>query len=231
MGLWDSFTGSAGKKQAAATLAANNATAQSGYDANKNYLSQVYNAATSKLQPYAEQGQKASSAYGNLLGLNGAEAQGQARQGYEGWNPYLEQGMNLATKAVARRMNAGGNYNSGLNALAQNRATAELGSQDFYNYNDRLQGQGQQGMGAAGVMAGLDTGYGQAQVANQNMLSGQMMGNQNQYSNDYNQANGALWNNLMGLAGLGISGYSAYKGNTKPQQQTQPQGNNFWGYL
>ena len=51
MGLWDSFTGSAGKKQAAATLAANNATAQGGYDANKGYLAQGYNAATSKLQP------------------------------------------------------------------------------------------------------------------------------------------------------------------------------------
>ena len=81
MGLLETFTGSTGKKQAADTLAKNNATAQSGYDANKGYLSQGYGSATGRYQPYAAQGRTANATYGNMLGLGGADAQVDVEQG------------------------------------------------------------------------------------------------------------------------------------------------------
>lgn len=211
---WNWFTGAdKAKKQANETAAANTGYINSGLDKQLGYYGGAKDAATGYMQPYAEQGQKASSAYGNLLGLNGPEAQGQARQGYQGWNPYLEQGMNSATRAVTRRMNASGNYNSGLNLLAQNRATAELGSQDFYNYNDRLQGEGQLGYGAASGLAGNEWNYANAAGNAQAGATQGLVGNNTQLGNALSAANISPMNFLMQNAQMAINAMTGGKAN------------------
>ena len=199
MGLWDTFTGKTGKKQAAATLAANNATAQEGFGANQGYAQEGYGSATKRLDPYSQQGRTAGTARMNLLGLNGGDAQQGARTAYEGWNPYLSGDMDDASRAVDRRYAAMGQGSGGLGALARDRVVRQMGSQNFRDYDDRLAGLGGQGFQADGALAGIDTGYAQSRMGNQNMLSGQKMGNQNAYSQAYTQADTAGLQNMIGL--------------------------------
>jgi|JI10StandDraft_1071094.scaffolds.fasta_scaffold73273_2 hypothetical protein len=199
MGLLETFTGSTGKKQAADTLAKNNATAQSGYDANKGYLSQGYGSATGRYQPYAAQGRTANATYGNMLGLGGADAQRGALQGFEQFNPYREAATQRLMQMGDRRAAATGQFGGGLNALARARVADDGMNRDYTDYMNRLQGLGGQGMQADSALAGLDMGYAGAQVGNQNMLSGNLMGNQSAYSNAYTQADTAGLQNWIGL--------------------------------
>jgi len=204
MGLLDTFTGSTGKKQAAATLAQNNATAKSGFDANQGYLSQGYGSATGRYQPYAAQGRTANATYGNMLGLGGADAQRGAMQGFEQFNPYREASTQRLMQMGDRRAAATGQFSGGLNALARARVADDGQMRDYTDYMNRLQGLGGQGMQADSALAGLDMGYAGAQVGNQNMLSGNLMGNQSAYSNAYTQADTAGLTNIFGLSAIGL---------------------------
>lgn len=121
--------------------------------------------------------------------------------------------MNSATRAVTRRMNASGNYNSGLNFLAQNRATAELGSQDFYNYNDRLQGEGQLGYGAASGLAGNEWNYANAAGNAQAGATQGLVGNNTQLGNALSAANISPMNFLMQNAQMAINAMTGGKAN------------------
>lgn len=204
MSIFGAFTGSDAKKGALATKQANDATANAGYAANQGYLDQGHASATGRMQPFAQQGQQANQQYGNLLGLHGSAAQVQARQAYQGWNPYLQGDMDASARSISRRANASGSFNSGLNMLAQHRAGMEIGSRDFGAYADRLGGQGQMGYGAAGTMAGMDMGRAQGQIGNRNMLSGHLMGNEGAYNQQYQQANTAGLTNIFGLSAMGL---------------------------
>ena len=202
MSWWGAFSGSDGKKQAGATLAYKREQGQAGYDANKGYAQGGYASATGRYDPYAAAGRQGQEAYTNLLGLNGADARRNALAMYQGSNPYLAGDMDAATQAVARRAAAQGQggYN-GLASLAQDRATREMGSQDYNNYLARLQGLGQQGVGVAGAQAGLDMQNAGNLIGIENAYRNGNMNAQSEYANMYNQANTAGMQNWLGLAG------------------------------
>ena len=241
---WDWFTGAGrARREATETAATNRGYINEGLGNQLGHYGEARTAAAGHLQPYAQQGQQANTAYGNLLGLNGGAAQGQAQQGWRGWNPNLQNDMNLATSAVARRMNAGGSYNSGLNALAQQRATQELGSRDFYNYNDRLQGQAQQGYGAASGLAGNEWNYANAAGNAQAGATQGLVGNNTNLGNALSAANispmgAGLQTAHMIISALrgggGGGGYGGGNNNYSAGGSNQLQSSNYnngWGYF
>lgn len=207
MSLWGAFTGGDARRYATNAMTENRNQLNEGYRNNLGYQREGYQSAVNRLSPYEGYGRQGQQAYTNLLGLNGAGPQGQARGAYEGWNPYLQGGMDQATQAVARRAAASGQMNSGVNALAQDRVARQMGTQDFYNYSDRLQGLGQQGYGAANALAGLDTNNAANMIGIENATRSGNIQNMTNYFNAQSQANQGMLNNVMGLGGLAMQGF------------------------
>lgn len=206
MSAWGWFTGGdAAKKQANETAAANKGYISGGLEKQLGYMGEARDSGRSHLQPYATAGQQGQTAYSNILGLNGAAAQGQARQGYEGWNPYLGDQISAADKAISRQSAAQGQYGSGLNALARQRSAMGMGSQDFYNYNNHLQGLGQQGFQAAGAMAGNDWNYANGASAAQQGATQGYVNNNTQQGNALAAANISPLNFMMQNAKIAAS--------------------------
>lgn len=228
MGIVSDFLGKTGKKQALATQQYNLGQSQAGYDAKKGYVNTGYDTATGRLQPYEAQGRAGQTAYTNALGINGDAGRQSALGMYgRGNNPWLDESMGLAMRAGDRRAAAVGQYGagagpSGVNALARARVAAQMGGDDYNNWLARLQGVGQQGMGAAGAMANLDTGRAGALVNNEDAFRRGNMGIQNKYAQDYGQATTAGLNNVMGLAGAGMQIAQMAMG-------MPPMGTNFFG--
>jgi hypothetical protein len=210
MSLWGALTGSDAKKYAKQAYEQNQQQLGAGYDAMKGYYGQGYGDAKGYMQPFYQGGMQGFNQYQNLLGMNGAGAQGQAQQAYQGWNPYLSGDMDRAGQSVARGMATRGMTGSGMNLLAQQEATRRLGSQDFYNYNDRLQGLGQMGMQAGGQL-------GAYAMQNANNLSGAEqwfrgggIQNQTNYANAQAAAGQQGLGNLIGLGGLALGGLNTW---------------------
>lgn len=208
MSLWGAFTGSDARRYATDAYNRNSREMQTGYQNSLGYQNQGYQSAVNRLAPYEAAGRQGQTAYSNMLGLNGADAQRGARAGYEGWNPFLGNDLSMADKAISRRSASMGMMDSGLNALARNRAGIEMGSRDFYNYNDRLQGMGQQGFQAANMLAGYDQGNAQNLIGIENALRNGNVQNSTQFGNAQSAANQGFLNNVLGIAGLGIQAFA-----------------------
>lgn len=199
MGFLDTLLGKTGKKVAGETLAYNQGQATTGYDNSKNYLSTAYTTAKGRYQPYATAGNNAQTAYTDILGLNGADAQKSAVGNYQTYNPYLAATMDQQTEALDRRAAATGQYGSGLSALAKARAVDETASRNYTNYLAQLQGLGQQGLQANSAMAGLDTGYGTGLVGVEDAYRKALMSARSDYAKNYLAADTAGAQNLIGL--------------------------------
>lgn len=212
---WGWFTGeAAAKKQANETAAANTGFINQGLEKQINYLGGAREASRGYYQPYAQSGQQGQQAYTNLLGLNGHGAQQAAMGGYQGWNPYLSDQMSMADKAIARNSAASGQYGSGLNALARQRSAMGMGSQDFYAYNQHLQGLGQQGMQAANAMSGNEWNYANGASGAQAGATQGLVGNNTQLGNALSAARISPLNYMMQNANMAISAMTGRPGST-----------------
>jgi len=194
-------------------------------------------------QPYMDAGQSANTLYGNALGLNGLDAQKSFGANYAASDPFRDQNAQMATEQLMRSLNARGMSGSGYAAEAVARQNLARGSEDYQNYLTRLAGLQGQGLQTAGNIAQMRYGTGQqragvqsdyaANVANVygnkagasinrgNALAdlsygyGQQMANMRTgQANALAQNESTGWNNLMGLAGLGVQ---AYTGGIKPK--------------
>lgn len=159
MGLFDVFTGDAGKKAAnmgyrgqkegfleGDKLAGERLGAAE--TAGQGYLDQ----GIAPQQALAAQGQQGIDYYGNLLGLNGQEAASQAFQGSPGYQWQQEQGIEALNRAAnARGMLASGNNTQDILKYSQG-----LASQDYYNQLNAAQPYFGLGQGAA---SGIQGGY------------------------------------------------------------------------
>lgn len=246
MSLWGAFSGGDARRWAQDQRDSAMLQNRTGYNNNRGYQQAGYTSAVNRLTPYAQAGAQGQTAYNNLLGLNGAAAQGDARSAYSGWNPYLQGDMDAASQSVARRMAAQGMTNSGLNALAQQEATRRLGTQDFYNYNEALRGLGQQGYSASNVLAGLDTGNANNMIGIENQFRNAQNGANSTFYQQQNQANMAGLQNTIGLGATiaqlamgmpptamgSIGGNNALSYANGGSNQMQSAGyNNGWGYF
>lgn len=207
MSLLGAFTGSDARRYAQDAYNRNSQQMQQGYDRSMGYQGHGYQSAVNRLSPYEAAGRQGQQAYTNLLGMGGADAQRGARTAYEGFNPYLSNDLSMADKAIARRNASMGMMDSGMNALARNRAAMEMGTRDFNSYADRLQGLGQQGLGTANLLAGYDQSNAAQQIAIENALRSGNVQNSTQLGNALSAANQGGLNNMFGLAGLGLSAF------------------------
>ncbi len=203
---WDWFTG-AGKarQQANETAAQNKSSIQGGRSAELGYYGGARDAASSYLSPYASSGSSANALYAGALGAGGAQGKASAMGAYgQGMSPYLAGDMDAATQAVSRRSAAMGQLNSGMNALAQQRVTREMGTQDFNNWIAQLNQLSGRGQAAASGMAGNEWQYAQGAGGAERAATQGMVGNQTQLGNALAAANISPMQFMMQNAELAI---------------------------
>jgi hypothetical protein len=223
MGLFDIFSSSGGESNARAGYQLQSQALNQGYKKGSKALNTGYDLsqgflkeglpAYDALSAYGKQGM---DAYGNLAGLNGAEAASQANQASPGYQFQLSQGL----QALDRNKANTGGYNSGNWGTDSMDYASGLASQDYFKRLGALQPYFGLGQNAASGQAAI---HGQQSDVSQNRASGlanlamqralplaqagaDMYGNIN---NAQTAANQAPWSLLLGLANAGASAYGA----------------------
>lgn len=228
--LYDSFTGDSQKRRADEANRLATGFMQSGWDEGSGFVKDYNERGNAYLQPYSQQGQGANKLYGTFLGLDGADAQRSAFQNYQGADPFRQYNEDNALKAMSRQYNRLGMLDSGNSRYAMSRAMLDRGSQDFGEYMQRLQGLGQQGLGAANSLAGYANNTGGMLGQMRMNLGQQQAGNAINYQNSLAAADGIFGNNLLKVAGLGM-GFMNPSGLFGPKSDAiaSASGNNFSG--
>lgn len=177
MGFFSFLNGDSQRDDIKASYNASNKALKTGYDTSQGY----YDDAAGSFDPYVEQGGKASTFYGNALGLNGDEARSEA-QGTIASDPLWSGKFALDSNNVLKNLNARGLGASGAAALAGQRVLTE----NYGNWLDRYANLGQQGLQATGQQAGIRTaqgdaayGYGATKAANSINYGNAMAGTRN----------------------------------------------------
>lgn len=165
--------------------------------------------------PYTQAGTAAIGQYGNLIGANGADAQGLAVQGLKA-DPFFQQNLTDATTGLLQSASATGGVRGGNTAGAIGQLSPAL-LQGYYQ--NALSGYGnlaQLGLGATGSVASF--GAANAQNAGQNAIGiGQAQATNYLTKGGINAAN---WNNVgsfldsavkAGMPGAGGGGFSLSK--------------------
>lgn len=163
----------------------------------------AFGSATDRLDPYAQTGMAGNAMYADALGLNGRPAQQGVVDNFMS-HPFRDQNGRWADDAMLRTFAARGMGDSGASRLAVSRANLERGSQDWNRWLDRIAGVGQQGLTASGTQAGLDAGLGQAEFG----LGTTRAGNEINFGNAMAASRNTGVNNLLGLAGTVVSGFT-----------------------
>lgn len=190
--IMDSFSGKSAKRELDKGIAAVGKGRDSAVDAYKQYGDR----AQGYLQPYREQGGKAFGLYGDTLGVNGAGARDSA-QGLYLSDDILQKQLALQQKQRGWSSNARGEYGSGVDALAASRVNL----QNYGNWQNQLNGMGQQGQQAATTSASIDQQTGAGIAGAYQNATGQEAGLYGQKA----QASNALAQNVIGLGGVAAS--------------------------
>ena len=215
MGIFDIFTNK--NAQDAANVQA--AGAQQGYGDLSTQFGLGRGALTSNytqaLQPFlqAQQtGQQGTTALGNALGLNGPQGNAAATAAF--WNnPAIASQINVGSENVLRNNAATGQLDSGKTNVDLQNLGQQTASQGWQNYVSSLQPYLQYGLGAASgganVLTGLGSGLNQSYTTQGNAAYGADTSAANAQANAdlaKNQASGNIWNALLNVGKLGVSG-------------------------
>jgi hypothetical protein len=203
----------------------------------QNALTSGRDAAMGQLNPYIQSGTQANELYSNALGLNGEGAQRAFGSNYAASDPFRAQNANFANEQLMQVLNARGLSGSGYAGQAVADQSLRRGSEDYNNYLNRLQGQGQQGFNASSQAAQFQNNYGQNRAGQANTYSQMNTGIRGQIGQNYTDRGNALAtlnygygqqkannatnlanslaasrtagvNNLMGLGGLALKAAS-----------------------
>ncbi len=231
--LIGTFTGASQKKYADEAYQKSSQALQQGFDQGSGYVTDYYNKGRADLDPYAQQGQRASGLLGRYLGLDGADAQRQQMQQYAGGDPFRQFNEDNGLRALMRQFNGRGMMDSGNARLAMSRAQLERGSQDYNGYINQLMGMNQSGMGAANQLAQMAQNTGGLLGQMRTGLGNSQAQNAIQYGNAKAAADSALWNNIIkvgSIAASAMTGMPVGMGGQNQQGQTgaSPYGNNFF---
>lgn len=197
MGFFSNLTGGQSRKDVRASTAAATGLIDQGYADSQRYT----NEAADTLNPYVQQGGRASRMYGDLLGLNGVDARS-AAQGVLTSDPLFQGGLAQDSNALLRQLNARGQSGGGLANIAAQRVL----QQNYGSWLDRYNQGGQQGFQAANALGNVrmtqgDNAYGAATTK-----AGLQIGQGNALAATRNTG----INNLMGALGTGLKAYSAF---------------------
>ena len=203
----------------------------------QNALTQGRDAATGYLDQYIQGGGRANALYDNALGVNGVQAQRDFGNNYAASDPFRAQNANFANEQLMQVLNARGLSGSGYAGQAVADQSLRRGSEDYNNYLNRLQGQGQQGFNASSQAAQFQNNYGQNRANQANTYAQMNTGIRGQIGQNYTDRGNALAtlnygygqqkannatnlanslaasrtagvNNLMGLGGLALKAAS-----------------------
>jgi hypothetical protein len=227
MGFLSALTGSDVGK-ATMSAAADNKNLINGFQTNANLLNDTAENRSQlqldrgiiNFQPWVDSGKAANGMYSNALGLNGAAGNEAATGAFQA-GPGYQFAVDQSLQAALRGASAGGNIASG-NTLAalQDRGNG-LADQEFGSWLDRLNGQSQVGLGAAGQQQqGYNNSAGLIQDSNGTRLgieSGVLqgiMGQNNQIAQAKEQQTAAKGSFLGGLlkGGVGLATKAASGG-------------------
>lgn len=198
MGFFSNLTGGQSRADINAGYKKANKMLDLGYQQSQGY----YDQAGGLFDPYMQQGGKAASMYGDLLGLNGADAR-TAAQGVLTSDPLFQGQLAQDSNAMLRQLNARGQSAGGLSAIAGQRVL----QQNYGNWLDRYNQVGQQGFQASGAKAGVLTGQGDNAYGFAATKANNRLGQANAIANTRNTG----MNNLLGVLGTGLKAYGAFK--------------------
>lgn len=198
MGFFGSFTGSTQRKDIRNANSAASQALDQGYQQSQGY----YDQAAQGYSPYVQQGQKASDTYNALLGLNGADARGEA-QGMITGDPMFQGQMGQESNALLRNLNARGQGGGGQAQLAGQRVL----QQNYGNWMDRYRDAGSQGFQATNALSGVRAAQGDNAYGFAATKAGQAVN----YGNALASSRSIGINNLMGAVGTGIKAYAGMK--------------------
>lgn len=193
MGFLQDLTGATARKQLKRSKAASDAALQAGYDEAQPFYEEAFDL----YEPYATSGQEANTRYNQLLGLGTEEERAAAQDTYLS-DPIFSSVLDQQSNALLRQRNARGGTYTGATTMAAGR----LGLENYGNYLNRLQGQGQQGFQATGARSNVRLGQGDLRYGFGATKAGQEIN----YGNARAAASQAGVNNLLSLGGLAIKG-------------------------
>ena len=174
MSLFDLFGTSAQQNAANAQIAGINSGLTSATGNINQGTQDLQSNYASALQPYLQnyaQAQPGIKQLGNVLGLNGARGNATAQQALQA-TPGYQFAQQQGQAAVNAGAAANGTLNSGNQALALQQQGQGLASQNYNNYVSQLQPYLGAANSAAGGIAGVDTGLGNAVAGQDNTLAG-----------------------------------------------------------
>lgn len=112
---------------------------------------QAYPMLSQALTPNVSAGTGATSQIGNMLGLNGSQAQNQGFQNWQGSTGY-QFGLNQGTQAVTGNAAASGLLNSGATAKALDTYGQQYANTQYGNYTNQLQNLANTGNQSASII-------------------------------------------------------------------------------
>lgn len=197
------FTGANAKKELTKGYQQQRADLQAGFDQGKGYGEEYLGQANKLMQGYIDRGNKATDLYGNLNGVNGAEAARGAWQGFQAPPGFQEASDYAARQTQNSRAARGGLYNGNTLAALYNQASgARYNAQN--DWMNRLQGIGNQGYDASSQNANRTGNFGNALMQGRMNLGNQQAGAAGQYAQGMAQAGNTLTQNMLGLGGLAV---------------------------
>lgn len=224
MGFLDDFTGASAQKDLKRGRTAQRNELMAGYDTAGGQLEEGYNTARGYIDPYVQGGQRYQGMYDDLMGLNGDEARTRA-QGVITSDPLWSGALGQSSNAAQRALNARGLGGSGTAALAGQRVLLE----NYQPMLNRYQQGGQQGMQAAGMGADLASRYGSERANLSYGNAQQLAGVEGNYATGMAASRSTLTNNLLGVAGTVMAGFTPGFGGATAFGNMGSAVNKLWG--
>jgi hypothetical protein len=188
-----------------------------GFDSAGNFARQGYDASTGRLNPFLESSSRGYNMLADSYGLGGDEARQRAFQTYQSdpFNQHSGQITQNMLGNVMRTAASRGMGNSGATQLAMSRAGLDAQDRRIADWRGGLGQFGNQAIGLAGTMAGLDQGYfgGEADrsIARANALNTTDANATMAASNARMSGVNNLLSGVGNIAGMGIRGYMGWK--------------------
>ncbi|AHB50325.1 hypothetical protein W911_14340 [Hyphomicrobium nitrativorans NL23] len=178
-----------------------------------------YDKAIGLFDQYTQQGGAATGAYGDAIGLGGADGYERATESFR-TGPGYQFAVDQATEAAKRNASSLGMLGSGNTMMAIADRSQGLADQEYQRYLDNLFRASGQGQSAATTQAGLMTGLGDLQYGHNAAKAGLAHGTETgvgqsnaQLFADRNAANQAAsantWNAIMGVGNLAAKFFGA----------------------
>jgi hypothetical protein len=220
LGLWDSFMGKDQQKDLSAANELSQQRIVGGLTDYTNTSKEYLDKSLGFLQPGIESGNRTLSLLGDILGLNGRDAQSRYFTDFQ-TDPGFMASQDAGIKAADRSAAARGLVRSG----GQQRSLFDFGQQNmagqYQNRIGSLFGLLPAGMGAANTAAGLTSQTGTG-IADAQFGTGQLLANQaTNYGNAMAQSRGTGINNILGFGNMfanilgGLNGGGGGGGNAK----------------